>query len=217
MRKITAMAFVTLDGVMQAPGGPREDTQDGFKYGGWIVPHFDEKLGNIVGECFSKPFDLLLGRKTYDIFAAHWPIVAKDPAAAGVGPEEGELGRSFDRATKYVATHRPESLAWQNSKALGKDIIASLKEIKSGEGPALLTQGSSQLLHTLFAHDLIDEVRLFTFPILLGRGKRFFDSSALPTSLALSHSQVTERGVICAIYARKGKIEVGSFELRSGS
>ena len=162
MRKIIAGAFVSLDGVMQAPGGPDEDPTGGFKHGGWVVPYFDERMGEAVGEMFAKPFDLLLGRKTYDIFAAHWPYVGADDP----------IGPLFDRITKYVATRNPGlKLGWQNSQRLGPDAVAAVRTLKGGEGPDLLTQGSTDFLQTLFRHDLIDEINLSIFPVVLGQGQ----------------------------------------------
>ena len=143
MRKIITGAFVSLDGIMQAPGGPDEDPIGDFKYGGWVAPYFDQAGEEAVGEMFAKPFDLLLGRKTYDIFAAHWPYVdADDP-----------IGPLFDRITKYVATRNPSlKLDWQNSQTLGPDVVAAVKKLKDEEGPDLLTQGSTDFLQTLFRH-----------------------------------------------------------------
>jgi len=146
MREIVVGTFLSLDGVMQAPGGPEEDTEGGFRFGGWTFPHWDEKMGEKMGESFAQPFDLLLGRKTYDIFAAHWPHAGDEPPAP-----------LFNSITKYVATADPASLTWQNSQALGSDIVCALKQINAGEGPMLLVQGSSKLLQTLLANDLVDE------------------------------------------------------------
>ena len=213
MRKIIVGTFISLDGVMQAPGGPDEDTQSGFKYGGWVFPYFDQGVDAAMSESMSEPFDLLLGRKTYDIFAAHWPRVAADPAAAGVGESEAELARTFNKITKYVATHRPESLKWQNSESLGSDVVASLKKIKSGSGPALLVQGSSELIHLLLAHDLVDQLNLLTFPVVLGKGKRLFAENAHPSAFKLKKSVTSPSGVVIASYERAGEITAGSFQL----
>ncbi|TPI34860.1 dihydrofolate reductase [Mesorhizobium sp. B3-1-9] len=199
MRKIIAATFVSLDGVMQAPGGPEEDPVGGFKFGGWTFHYFDEVGRAAMEELFSKPFALLLGRRTYDIFAAHWPY-QNDPIAD-----------VFNPAVKYVATHRPDSLTWQNTQSLGPDIVARLKELKQEDGPDLLIQGSGNLIQTLLANGLIDEIRLMTFPLVLGKGKRLFGDSAMPAAFKLVKSQASATGVIIAIYERAGEIRTGSF------
>jgi len=199
MRKIIAATFVSLDGVMQAPGGPEEDPVGGFKFGGWTFHYFDEVGGAAMEELFSKPFALLLGRRTYDIFAAYWPY-QKDPIAD-----------AFNPATKYVATHRPDTLTWQNTQSLGPDIVATLRRLKQEDGPDLLIQGSGNLIQTLLANGLIDEIRLMIFPLLLGRGKRLFGDDAMPAAFRLAKSQTSSTGVIIATYERSGEIEVGSF------
>ncbi|MGX5803155.1 dihydrofolate reductase family protein [Bradyrhizobium sp. Arg314] len=199
MRKIIAATFVSLDGVMQAPGGPEEDPVGGFKFGGWTFHYFDEVAGAAMNELFSKPFDLLLGRRTYDIFAAYWPY-QKDPIAD-----------VFNPATKYVATHRPDSLTWQNTQSLGPDIVATLRRLKQEDGPDLLIQGSGNLIQTLLANGLIDEIRLMIFPLLLGKGKRLFGDGTLPAAFRLVKSQASSTGVIMATYERSGEIKVGSF------
>ncbi|TPL82372.1 dihydrofolate reductase family protein [Mesorhizobium sp. B2-3-12] len=199
MRKIIAATFVSLDGVMQAPGGPEEDPVGGFEFGGWTFHYFDEVGGAAMEELFSKPFALLLGRRTYDIFAAYWPY-QKDPIAD-----------AFNPATKYVATHRPDTLTWQNTHSLGPDIVAALRCLKQEDGPDLLIQGSGNLIQTLLANGLIDEIRLMIFPLLLGKGKRLFDDAAMPAAFKLVKSQTSSTGVIMATYERAGEIEVGSF------
>lgn len=213
MRKIVVSAFVSLDGVMQAPGGPEEDTSGGFKHGGWTVKFFDEALGASVGEIFATPFDLLLGRKTYDIFAAHWPRLAAETPPAGIDEGELAIARAFDGATKYVATHRPESLSWRNSEALGRDVVTRLRQLKNRKGPILLVQGSSDLIQTLLADDLIDEIRLFIFPLALGKGKRLFGEGTVPGAFKLVGSTTSPTGVLVATYQRAGAIQTGSFAL----
>ena len=203
MRTMIAGAFVSLDGVMQAPGGPPEDPTGGFEYGGWTVPYWDEPMGQFMDECFSRPFDLVLGRKTYDIFAAHWPFVGEDDP----------IGTTFNAATKYVATASTEPLAWKNSVALKGDVAAEIARLKEGDGPVLLTQGSSVLLQTLLAHDLIDEFRLLTFPLVLGRGKRLFGQGTKAGALKLAESKLSTTGVTMSVYARAGAERTGSFEL----
>jgi dihydrofolate reductase len=206
MRKIVTAAFVSIDGVMQAPGAPEEDPSGGFKYGGWIVPYFDEVAGAAIDELFSSPFDLLLGRRTYDIFAAHWPYRVNDP-------DEGnaKIAKRFNEVTKYVATHRPDSLTWERSRALGDDVVGALRELKRGDGPKLLTQGSSALIQTLLANDLIDELHVLTFPITLGRGKRLFADGTRPAAFELVKSKISPRGTMIATYQRAGDVQTGSF------
>src|SRR5579864_8833759 len=200
MRQIIASAFISLDGVMQGPGGPQEDPTGGFAFGGWTAPYFDAALGGAMGEIFDRPFDLLLGRKTYEIFAAHWPHVTdpNDPIA-GV----------FNRVTKYVASRSRPQLAWANSQWLGDDTVASLRELKAGDGPALLVQGSSDFLQTLWKHELVDEFAVLTFPVLLGRGKRLFGDGAAPVGLTLEKAKTYQSGVIVANYALTGPVKTG--------
>lgn len=200
MRKIIAATFVSLDGVMQAPGGPQEDPVGGFKFGGWTFHYWDDVMGAAMGETFSKPFALLLGRKTYDIFAAHWPYQKNDPIAD-----------SFNAVTKYVATHRPDTLSWQNSQPLGSDVVATLRRMKQEDGPDLLIQGSSELIQTLLANDLVDEISLLIFPLVLGKGKKLFGSGAMPAAFKLTRSQASTTGVLMASYERSGEIKTGSF------
>lgn len=207
MRKIIASTFVTLDGIMQAPGGPKEDEVGGFQFGGWVAPHFDEEGGAAMDEIFSKPFELLLGRKTYDIFAAHWPRV--ESAAA-----DGAIADLFNGTKKYVATRSPEKkLEWNNSETLGKDIVATLQELKAGDGPDLLIQGSSDMIQTLLKHRLIDEFTVMVFPVILGKGKRLFEEGAAPSGLKLISSKTTPAGVVIATYLPDGEVRTGSFEL----
>jgi dihydrofolate reductase len=212
MRKVITGAFATLDGIMQAPGGPDEDPTGGFKYGGWVAPYWDDTLTTAMNETFARPFDLLLGRKTYDIFAAHWPYVDTDPKSNDFDELNAEIARVFSRITKYVATHRPESLSWQNSQALGSDVAAAIRDLKKGDGPALLTQGSTELLQILFAADLIDEIRLLMFPLVVGKGKKLFGSGTVPAAFRLTKSTVSPNGVVIATYERVGEIATGSFE-----
>ncbi len=201
MRKIIASAFVSLDGVMQAPGGPQEDPTGGFKYGGWTFNYWDDAMGAVMGELFDRPYDLLLGRKTYDIFAAFWPYAKGDP-----------IGEAFDKATKYVATRQPDrELHWQNSQTLGKDVVATLRDLKASEGPVLLVQGSSDLMQTLLRHELLDEIRVLVFPVLLGKGKKLFGDGAQPMGLRVTASQVSSTGVVMATYEPAGDIVPGDF------
>jgi dihydrofolate reductase len=203
MRKVTASAFVSLDGVMQAPGGPEEDPTGRFGFGGWAAPYFDESLGGTMGEMFSRPFSLLLGRKTYDIFAAHWPY-------AGEGDPIGKL---FGDVTKHVATRNPDlKLDWRNSVSLGADAVAAVTALKAKDGPDLLTQGSSDFLQTLFAHDLVDELTILVFPVILGPGKRLFQGGSAPHALQLTGSLVSDSGVMIGKYARGGAVRTGDFQ-----
>ena len=208
MRKIIVATFTSLDGVMQAPGGPREDPTGGFALGGWTAPHFDAALGASMGEIFGRPFDLLLGRKTYDIFAAHWPYVSdpNDPIAG-----------LFNQVTKYVASRSSPKLSWQNSRWLGRDIVASLKTLKGEDGPDLLVQGSSDLLQTLWKHGLVDEFSVLIFPVVLGKGKRLFGDGAVPVGLRLVKSQAYPTGVIVANYEPAGEVRTGDFQLAEPS
>jgi dihydrofolate reductase len=217
MRNIMAATFVTLDGVMQAPGGPEEDPSGGFKFGGWLAGLEDDGIGPPLDELFRQPFDLLLGRRTYDIFAAYWPFIATDPAAPGYEPGTAGIASAFNRVTKYVATHRPDSLDWENSQWVGKDPVAGLRDLKQGDGPMLLIQGSSELIHTLLAHDLIDEIRLIVAPLMLGKGKRLFDDGTMPRSLKLVKFGTTERGTLLANYEPAGEVKVGTFGADSPS
>jgi len=203
MRKVVTTAFVSLDGVMQAPGGPAEDPTGGFRFGGWVAPYFDESLGGTMGEMFSRPFSLLLGRKTYDIFAAHWPYA----------PADDPIGGLFGEMTKYVATRNPNlKLDWKNSVSLGPDAVAAVKALKAEDGPDLLTQGSSDFLQTLFAHDLVDELTLLVFPVILGSGKRLFQGGAAPRSVKLVSSLASNSGVMVGKYARDGAVKAGDFQ-----
>jgi dihydrofolate reductase len=200
MRKVIAATFMSLDGVMQAPGGPEEDPAGGFKFGGWTFPHWDEAMGESLGTTFNAPFDLLLGRKTYEIFAAHWPYVEGDDPIA----------KSFNTATKYVATRSGRPLTWNNSVAL-RDAATEVARLKQQDGPMLLIQGSSDLIQTLLAKGLIDEFRLLVFPVILGRGKKLFGNGAQPIGLTLLESKTSTTGVIMSTYVPAGEVKTGSF------
>ena len=207
MRKIATAAFVSLDGVMQAPGGPPEDPTGGFTQGGWTVNYWDDAMGQFMGGMFTNPYDLLLGRKTYEIFAAHWPFVGADDP----------VGQSFNAVTKYVATSSNQPLTWKNSVAIRGDVVAEIVKLKQGDGPDLLTQGSSVLLQTLIEHNLVDEFRLLTFPLVLGPGKRLFGAGAKPGALKLTETKVSTTGVIMSVYHPAGAIKLGTFELQQPS
>ena len=213
MRKLVAPAFVSLDGVMQAPGGPDEDPSGGFRHGGWITPFSDPVLGRGTAESFGRPYDLLLGRRTYDIFAAYWPHMEVDPASSPFAAAVADIADTFDRATKYVASRSRPTLAWRNSEWLGEDAVAAVRALKQGDGPDLMTQGSSDFLQSLLAADLVDELRLLIYPVTLGGGKRLFGGGVQPAAFRLTHSVVSPSGVVVATYERAGAVRTGSFAL----
>ncbi len=201
MRKLVVLTFVTLDGVMQAPGGPEEDTTGVFKWGGWSAGYWDDALGKVMGDQMGHPYDLLLGRKTYEIFAAHWPR-STDPGAVGL-----------NNALKYVASKTLKKLEWKNSTLLGPDIVTEIKNLKQQNGPEIQVHGSSNLIQTLLKNDLVDEFKLKIFPVTLGKGKRLFGEGAIPAGYKLVQSQTTPTGVIVATYTRSGEPKTGSFAL----
>lgn len=201
MRQLHVAAFVSLDGVMQAPGGPEEDRSGGFTFGGWVEPGFDDKLGQVVDSIFAGPPALLLGRRTYDIFAAHWPF------------QSGDLADTLNAMPKYVATRSPGPLGWNNSRAIGPDAVEAVRALKAGDGPDLLTQGSSDLIRSLLAAGLVDRLTVMTFPLLLGRGKRLFTADAAAVGLTLTESATTTTGVVIARYTRDGAVRTGSFAM----
>ena len=199
MRKLIVLSFITLDGVMQAPGGPEEDTSGDFKFGGWSVGYFDEFLGKVMSEQMGHPFDLLLGRKTYEIFAAYWPTVTD------------ETGRGINRATKYVVSHRPVDHKWKTTVLIDGDAGVKIKKLKEEDGPELQVHGSGNLIQTLLKQDLVDELWLKTFPVALGTGKRLFAEGTTPAGFNLRESRVSPSGVVVASYARAGAVKLGSF------
>ena len=200
---------------MQAPGGPEEDPTGGFRFGGWQAGVWDDAIGAAIDEAFRQPFDLLLGRRTYDIFAAHWPYVTTDPAAPGYDAGMAEIARTFGRVTKYVATHRPDSLAWENSEWLGNDPVARLRDLKAADGPTLLIQGSSVLIQTLLTHDLIDTFKLMVSPLVLGRGKKLFGDGTLPRTLEPVSTRTTPGGALILDYRGGGEVKTGSFAMET--
>lgn len=202
MRKLIVSTFLSLDGVMQAPGGPGEDDSGGFALGGWSVNYWDEKMGQVMGEALSKPFDLVLGRQTYDIFAAHWPHVSDD-----------EGGKPLNDATKHVASRSRPELAWRNSHLIEGDAAEGIAVLKQGDGPELQVHGSGNLMQTLLRHDLVDEYRLWVFPVVIGSGKRLFADGAVPAGLKLVDSTVSSTGVVIGTYEPAGEIVTGSFAL----
>lgn len=196
MRKIIVLEFITLDGVMQAPGGPKEDPSGNFKFGGWTVPYFDDVSGKEMGKQMKGTYDLLLGRKTYDIFAGYWP-------------EHTEGWPQVNKITKYVVSKTFKKPTWENT-VIVKD-SKELKKLKNSNGPDLQVYGSGNLVQTLMEHDLVDEFWLKIFPITLGTGKRLFDTGTMPASFTLVYSKTTPSGVIFASFKRAGKVKTGSF------
>jgi dihydrofolate reductase len=205
MRKIIVNAFVTLDGVMQALGGPEEDPTGGFKYGGWIVNYWDEMMAKVIMEMLAKPFDLLLGRKTYDIFAAYWPYVKNDPDKLNA-----MIADKWNRARKYVVSKTLAKADWENSALIEGDAVKEIMELKKQDGPEIQVHGSSNLIQTLLKNNLIDEFRVWTFPLAIGTGKRLFGEGTIPAGLKLLDCKISTTGVSIATYARSGEIKTGS-------
>jgi dihydrofolate reductase len=202
MRKLIVSEFISLDGVFQAPGGPEEDPIGGFRLGGWATPYDDDAIGQAGQALFSQPFELLLGRRTYDIFASFWPHI----------PAGHPVGDLFNRVRKHVATHRPDSLDWQNSYALKGDLADAVRALKRQDGASLLTNGSGDMVRQLLAAGLVDELRLQVFPVILGRGKRLFDDTAQASAFNLEDSIITPSGVLIARYVRGGEVHTGSWK-----
>lgn len=199
MRDLVVQTFVTLDGVMQAPGGPEEDPTGCFEYGGWSVNAWDETMMETMSEAMQAPCEYLLGRKTYEIFAAHWPY-ADDPMA-----------RKLNAATKYVASNTLESAAWENSIVIGGDLVSKIRGLKAEDGPEIQVNGSSDLIQTLAAADLVDEYRVWIFPVVVGKGKRLFGDDIAAGSLELVDQKTSSTGVLMLRYRRGGPVEIGSF------
>lgn len=206
MRRIKAAVFLSLDGVMQAPGGPSEDTTGGFAHGGWVAGVFDEGIGPTLGALFTPPFALLLGRRTYDIFAAHWPYATGEDAA---------MGEAFTAADKYVLSRGGVATGWANTHRLAG--IADIAALKTTDGPDLVIQGSSTLYPALLAAGLLDEVTAMTFPLVLGTGKRLFGDGTPAGALKLTDSYVTDAGTVVATYAPAGPLTIGDFALAESS
>jgi dihydrofolate reductase len=205
MRKLTGAIFQSLDGVIQAPGGPEEDPTSGFRFGGWVQPHWDEDMGPFEGIIMGE-YDLLLGRTTYDIFAAYWPYNQDNP-----------IGEKFQRINKYVLTHSDEALEWENSRRLSGATPEAVAQLKTSSGRDLLIQGSSTLYPPLLSARLIDRLVLITFPIVLGHGKRLFDGSEEPGGLRLVEHFVSPKGVVITSYEPAGEVPTGSFETKQPS
>jgi dihydrofolate reductase len=200
MRNLIVQSFVTLDGVMQAPGGPGEDDEGGFAYGGWSVTYWDEQMGQVMAEATSRPFAMVLGRRTYDIMAAYWPTA----------PEE-EGAKVFNDATKYVASRGRPTLEWSNSVPIEGDAADGLAALKQEDGPELQVHGSANLIQTLLRHNLVDQYRLWIFPVVIGSGKRLFADGTVPSGLRLVDSQVSSTGVVIGTYEPAGEIPIGTF------
>jgi dihydrofolate reductase len=200
MRKLIVSAFMTLDGVVQAPGGPEEDDSAGFPFGGWSFPYWDAVMDTAMSDLMGVPFDLVLGRRTYDIFASFWPTA---PEEAGAKP--------LNDATKYVASRGSPSLPWDRSVLLEGDVAEAVAALKQGDGPELQVHGSGNLVQTLMANALIDEYRLMVFPVMLGAGKRLFADGTVPSALRLTDSKVSTTGVVLGTYEPAGEVQTGSF------
>ena len=197
MRQLRIIEHISIDGVIQAPGGPDEEPD--YDYGGWVMPHFDPAVGEAINAAQGEKFDLLLGRRTYDIFAGYWPN------------QNGPMADSLNAATKYVATHRPDSLAWGPVEDLGADIVEGVREVKAKDGPDLIVWGSSTLTPVMLEAGLVDEVLLLVVPVLLGKGKRFFSDSASPRELVLVSTKPASSGVLMNTYRPVGALRTGSF------
>jgi dihydrofolate reductase len=198
MRTLAVNTFMSLDGVMQAPGGPDEDPTGGFAFGGWAVPYFDEEMMRTMAE--SGPYELLLGRGTYEIFAAHWPY------------DEGPIADHLNGTRKHVASRTLERAKWSNSAVIEGDVAEYVATLKAQEGPEIQVHGSPGLIQTLLEHDLVDEYRMWIFPVVVASGKRFFGEGAVPRALRLVDSRVTKTGVTVNTYVPAGAIDSGSFE-----
>ena len=197
MRNIIAITQVSADGVMQGPGGPEEDPSGGFTQGGWAMHFADEASGQVIRKIMASEFDLLLGRRTYDIWAGYWP------------KQDDFIGKPFNKVTKYVVTHRAEGLSWKTSVQIGGDVVEGLRRLKASDGPDLHIWGSSDVLQTLIAADLVDEYRLWIFPVVLGKGKRLFEDGVPPRELKLVETASTPRGVVFNTYRPTGALKTG--------
>jgi dihydrofolate reductase len=202
MRELIVSTFLTLDGVMQAPGGPGEDDSGGFAHGGWSVNYWDEQIAQVMSEAMSTPFAFVLGRKTYDIFAAHWPHASEEADA-----------KPLNDATKYVASRSRPTLEWSNSVLIEGDAAEGIAALKKEDGPELQVHGSGNLIQTLLRHNLVDQYRLWVFPLVIGSGKRLFSEGTIPAGLKLVDSKVSTTGVVIGTYEPVGEIVTGSFAL----
>lgn len=200
MRKLVVSTFLTLDGVMQAPGGPGEDDDSGFAHGGWSVNYWDDVMGEVMGAAMSVPFDLVLGRRTYDIFAAYWPHASEEDGA-----------KPLNDATKYVASRSRPTLEWSSSVLIEGDAAEGIAALKQTDGPELQVHGSGNLIQTLLRHNLVDQYRLWLFPLVIGSGKRLFAEGTVPSALKMVDSRVSTTGVVMGTYEPAGEIVTGSF------
>jgi len=199
VRKIIVLSFITMDGVIQGPGGPTEDPSGGFTYGGWLVPYFDDVLGGIMADQMSKPFDLLLGRTTFELFASYWP-------------HHVEEGPGINNATKYVVSNTLTAHEWSKSVFLKGNVVEEIKKLKQQDGPDLQVHGSGKLIQTLLKNDLIDAFWLKIFPVSLGTGKRLFAEGTIPAAFKVAETKLTPAGVIVATYERAGEVKMGTVE-----
>lgn len=204
MKKIIVTTFITLDGVLQAPGGPDEDPTNDFKWGGWSANYWDETMNEVMGLSMTKPFDLLLGRRTYEIFAAHWPYIQNDP-----------VSEKFNQIHKYAVSGKHIDLSWENSTLITGDIVAGLRRLKEQNGPDLLVNGSGKLVQTLLANNLADEFNVWTFPVTIGKGKRLFSEGTQPGNWKLLDAKISPTGVVMARYQPAGEIPLGSFAMEN--
>lgn len=200
MRKIIVVTFLTMDGILQAPGGPQEDPTNGFEWGGWQFGYPDELTDLALGKLFSTPFDLLLGRRTYEIFASYWPY------------QDDEIAKRFNQINKYVVATTPIDSTWKNTVLINRDVVNELRKLKAQNGPALLVHGSSLLVQTMLANHLVDELHTWTYPITLGKGKKLFAEGIAAQEWKLMEAQVSKTGIIVASYEPHGKVKTGSFE-----
>lgn len=204
MRKLVVGTFLSLDGVMQAPGGPDEDRDGGFRHGGWTVPYFDEKMGAIMTEWIDRAGGFLLGRRTYEIFAAHWP--------KSTDPDDG-IGVALNTRPKYVASRTLKKLEWNNSTLLEGDVPAAVAKLKAQEGGEIQVHGSGNLIQTLLKHDLIDTLRIWQFPVVLGTGTRLFGEGTIPRGFRLVETQEASTGPVLLVYERAGALRYGEFQI----
>jgi dihydrofolate reductase len=198
VRKLSVNTFVSLDGVMQAPGAPQEDPSGGFAHGGWSAGYWDDAMGQLIGKYMAQPFELLLGRRTYEIFAAYWPT------------GKGEAADQLNNARKHVASRTLKKLDWQNSTLIPGDVPAYVRELKAKEGPQIQVHGSGDLIQTLLKEDLVDELQIWTFPVLLGSGKRLFARGTQPAGLRVIETTTSSTGVVIVRYERAGTIKYGN-------
>lgn len=199
MRTIRTATFISLDGVMQAPGAPHEDPRGGFAFGGWVAPFWDETLGQMMGEAMGEDYDLLLGRRTYEIFAAHWPF------------QDDEIGRTFNAINKYVVAGPDTPMTWSGSYRLEGEAADAVRTLRQTDGRDLLIQGSSEVIHALLAADLIDAMTVLTFPLVLGKGRRLFDDRSRPHAWRMTNTRLSTTGVVVSRYERDGAVPTGSF------